>query len=794
MPDAFCALCTLPCGPEPLTGRIRDTEKPFCCPGCLNVYTILIESGIVSGGQDFRDTDLYRRSLELGLVARPAGTAPAAPIPPSAERREALFQISGMWCSSCAWLIERALKAERGVVSADVLFASDLVKVSYCPQFLPPDKIARVIDSLGYKADEYRGADGRRQDKVRNDLLLRMGLAAFLWMNVMYLSAIVYVGYFEATNESAGRIVPFILMLLAAPAVFWSAKPILRAAWLGLRQRILRADTLLALGIVAAYVYSTLQAFTGGRLVYFDTSCAIVTLVLAGKLLEHGAKQKTAQAVALLHRMMPKKARVLVDGGERFVAVEALQPGTLFLVKSGERVPADGIIAEGESHVDESVLTGESAPVSKSPGAFVVCGSLNTGNVLHVKATRTAASSTLSQIIRSVESALASRSGIERTADRISRAFVPAVVILAIFTFIALSVLRGQPGEAMVRAIAVLVIACPCALGIATPLALTAAVNAASRKGILINDVSVLETICDVSVVLLDKTGTVTEGEFRLLETSGDSLAPAASLEAKSEHPLGRAVVAYARERQTPLADARGVEVVKGMGIRGMVEGREVFAGSRRFVPAIPPALSSVADAWEARGDTVAFYGWDGRVRGALAFGDKTRPDAAGLVHELSRRGIGVMMVSGDSRTTTAGVARAIGVPEFRAEVLPGEKAGVVRGLQSEGKVVAMVGDGVNDAPALAQANLGIAMGSGADLAMKAAPMVLMGTSLLRILDAFDLSRRTLRIVRQNLFWAFVYNILGISLAISGILNPILAAVAMVLSSFSVILNSLRAR
>jgi heavy metal translocating P-type ATPase len=780
MTPAPCALCGLPTGARP----IARAEQLFCCAGCVNVYTILLESGAIASGQDFRSTDLYRQSLKLGLIARP-DSADASPIPPDAETREAAFQVSGMWCGSCGWLIEHALGKLRGVASAEVLFASDLLKVRYCPQYLPRERILDTVKSLGYTAGEYAAGKPSQQQ----DLVLRLGIAAFLWMNVMTFSLVVYARFFDQVTDAFARYVPFLLMGLAAPAVFWCAWPILRAAWIGLRQRMLRMESLLALGLLMAYGYSVVQTFRGDKHVYFDTACAIVTLVLLGKLIERAAKEKTAESITLLYRLMPGKARLLHDGRERFVSIEALEPGAVFLVKSGERIPADGVVVEGRSHADESVLTGESAPRAKAPGDTVVCGSINSGGVLEIRATRTASDSTLAQMIRMVEQALATRSDVERQVDRVARIFTPAVIAVAALTFAGWLLAGAGAGEAILHAIAVLVIACPCALGIATPLAITAAVGHASRRGILVSDTRVLETVRRVDVLVMDKTGTVTDGEFRLLEIAGDQsrMPQLASLEARSEHPLGKAV---AREYPAvlPVTDVR---ILEGQGIRGVVEGAEYFAGNRALAPP-PPGLDAAAREWESQGRTIAFFGWDGEVRGAMAFGDRVKSGAAPLCAELKRRAVRTLLLSGDGEATVRHTAATIGADDYVAEALPTRKLDVIRELQAQGKVVAMIGDGVNDAPALAQADLGIALGSGTDIAMRAAPLVLMNRRLEAVAEVFDLSHRTHRIVRQNLFWAFFYNAAGITLAIAGVLNPILAAGAMVLSSLSVIWNSRR--
>jgi len=602
---------------------------------------------------------------------------------------------------------------------------------------------------------------------------------------------------------------------------------------LGLRSGTIRMESLVSLGVLAAYFFSVVQAFNGGSHVYFDTASVIVTFVLAGKLIERNAKQKTSRWVTLLHQMVPNKVRTVSNGQECFVSAKALQPGQLFLVKAGERFPADGTVESGNSHADESLLTGEAAPVAKKPGAAVIAGSVNLDGVLQVQATRTAANSTLAQIIALVEHALSSRSPLERAVDRVSRIFVPSVIALAVAT-LAICFAGGFTTfpNALMRSISVLVIACPCALGLATPLAITAALGIASRRGILISDARILETLSRVNHILLDKTGTVTEGRFELLAyefvsrpalvaasvvvngQACESTVPAApsaespsgeimrafallaSIEQYSEHPLGRALVAFARERHITFQAATSIEIHKGLGITGIAEGYQVFIGERRLLEKIGIAAAAqyeeLARRWESDGNTVVFFGWDGDLQGCLGFGDKLRAHAREILRDLKSRGISAHLLSGDSVATTKAIAHQLGADDFRAAVLPSEKAGVVREYKAENAVVAMVGDGINDAPALAEADLGIAMGSGTDIAMRAASVVLMDNDLGKIPQILDLAKKTLRIIRQNLFWAFFYNAIGITLAIAGVLSPIFAAVAMLLSSVSVVGNSLR--
>jgi len=788
-----CDLCGTPARTGSCSGVFLEVERTFCCNGCLNVYAILVESGAVASGVDLRQSELFLQSLKLGIIATPPGGRPA--IPADTETREELFLLTGMWCTSCGWVVEHALAREYGIVGADVLFTSDLLKVTYCPQYVPPGLIAERVASLGYKALPY-GVELEVDRKAWQTMLLRLGIAFAMWMNVMLFSLVVYASFFENIAEGARRVVPFILLGLALPAVLYSAWPIHRLAWFGLKQGRLRLEALISIGVLAAFGYSAAQAFLGGRHFYFDTACAIVTLMLTGKALERSAKERSAKAIAMLHRLLPRKARIRVEGEEKFVAIEALFPGMVFLVKAGERIPADGVVAAGESEVDESVITGESALRPRSPGDAVVCGSLNASGVLEVRVTHASEDSSLAQIVKSVEGALTRRGELERTVDRVSRVFIPLILVIALAT-LAGSLLHGlHATEAILRAIAVLVIACPCALGIATPLATTAAVGAASRKGILIRDVSVLETFRRVDAVVLDKTGTMTEGAFKVREAALERLDLVAALESYSEHPLGHAVVAYAKEQGLAPMDATELEILPGLGLAGQVAGLRVVVGNRRLMEQEhsepTPAMTAVASGWQAEGLTVVFAAVAGEPCGALALGDAPRKDAAALVQALKARGVRTILLSGDARSTTLHMGQRLGVDECLGEVPPAEKAEAVRRLQARGAVVAMVGDGVNDAPALAAADVGIALGSGADLAQHASPIVLLGSGLLRIDETFRQAERTTRVIHQNLFWAFFYNVAGITLAIMGVLNPIMAAGAMVLSSLSVIGNSLR--
>ncbi len=801
-----CDLCGLD-AKEPLKETFGKIEKNFCCLGCQNVFAMLNESGLLASNQDLKASDLFQQSLALGLVANPNTTTDKAKItlPENAPTKEVMFQISGMWCSACAWFVESILQKQTGVIKAEVFFASDLAKIKYYPQLLPLETLKNTLKKVGYQINFF--TEESAQDHERTGLLLRLGIATFLWLNIMTLNTTLYVGYFEQISDSFRYFLPYLLMLLTSPVIFYCAQPILSTAFNGLKHRTVRMETLLGLGIIAAYVYSIVQAIRGGSHVYFDTASAIVTLVLLGKYIERSAKIRVSQAIVLLYQMMPKKVRIWSEGKENFVSIENLKVGDEFIVKAGERIAADGIVVAGHSHTDESLLTGESLPVVKEVGSDVVCGSINKDSVLQISATKVGSDTTLNQIIKLVENSLSNRSALVRAVDHISQVFVPVVIGLSLATFLYASSLgKENLGEALMQAITVLVIACPCALGMATPLAITAAIGKATSQGILVRDSSVLEKAYKLNTVVLDKTGTITKGIFSLVnfqlikdlnkEFVSEYLPLLASIEKASEHPLGRAVVNFAGEKQVASnLFTSEVLVQKGKGIVGAVEGKKVFIGNRRLLQDLAidsSELQNQAQTWENQGNTVVFFGLDNQLIGIMAFGDEIKPEAVNLVKELKHQGIKVFLVSGDALATTKAVAEKIEVDSFYAETLPERKAELLKEFQTQGAILAMVGDGINDAPALAQADIGIALGSGTDIAMQAAAVVLMKNSLTEVFSTFELAHKTWRIIKQNLFWAFLYNSLGISLAVLGLLNPLIAAGAMLISSISVIVNSLR--
>lgn len=597
------------------------------------------------------------------------------------------------------------------------------------------------------------------------------------------------------------------LFLLVTPVQFIGGWGFYRGAWNAIRSRSINMDFLIALGTSVAYFYSIAVLFfpdvlpvkVEERDVYFEVSAVIIAFVLLGKYMEELIKTKSSAAVRRLLDLRPAQAHVLRDGAEVDIPAESVMAGETVIVKPGEKVPTDGTLTEGSSTVDESMLTGESMPVEKGPGASVIGGTLNKSGVFRFTATKVGAETALAQIIRMVEEAQASTAAIQRLADQVTRYFVPAVVAVAFLAFFGWWAAGNFP-QALLAFIAVLIISCPCALGIATPAALMVGVGKGAEGGILIRGGEVLERARSLTTVVFDKTGTLTQGEPRVTDVvalgaldKDGVLRLAAAVEAGSEHPLGQAVVRGAREGGLAVPAASGVQAVPGKGISGVADGRTVFLGNRRLFQdmGIDSAAAEERKAQlEAQGKTVMLVGAEGALLGMVAVADTLKPEAREAVAELQRMKIDVVMLSGDNRRTATAIAGELGIARVMAEVLPQDKAKVISELQQQGQVVAMVGDGVNDAPALATADIGIAIGSGSDVAKETGGIILIRNDVRDVVGAIRLSRATMRKIKQNLFWAFIYNAIGIPVAALGFLNPIVAGAAMALSSLSVIVNS----
>ena len=712
------------------------------------------------------------------------------------------LQVGGMTCASCVGRVEKALKALPGVVSASVNLATERASVQAIPA-LSAATLARAIEKAGYEAtlvsSDTTGTPAPAP-RLPEWWPVALGVALSLPLLLPMLLAPLGLGHMLG---------PWWQLALATPVQFGLGWRFYRAGFKAALAGSGNMDLLVALGTSAAYGLSVYMMWRhaghGEAHLYFEASAVVITLVLLGKWLEARAKRQTTEAIRALNALWPATAHVRRDGVETDMPVAQVRVGDTVLVRPGERVPVDGVVSEGRSHVDESHLTGESRPVVKTPGAAVTGGSINAEGLLCISTRAVGAETTLARIVRLVESAQAAKAPIQKTVDRVSAVFVPVVLGIALLTGAGWLLVGSAWEQALINAVAVLVIACPCALGLATPTALMAGTGVAAMHGILIRDAQALELAHSVTTVVFDKTGTLTEGRPALVSVqpapgveTAEVLRLAAALQQGSDHPLARAVMDKARTEHSVVPAALGSTALPGRGVAAMVGGVQLSLGSARLLKEsglVAGALTATAQQLQDEGRTVSWLvrQQNGAVEllGLLAFGDTIKPSAATAITRLHALGISTVMLSGDNAGSAAAVAHTLGIGEFRAEVLPADKAAAVQALRATGAVVAMVGDGINDAPALAAADVGMAMSNGTDVAMDAAGITLMRGDLGLVADALDVSRRTSRKIRQNLFWAFAYNVVGIPLAALGLLSPVIAGAAMAFSSVSVVGNAL---
>ena len=728
--------------------------------------------------------------------------------------------VEGIHCASCVKRIEQALLEKKGVLKAAVNLASGHVAAEYLSTEIRRDEIEAVIEAAGYKVLRIAGSEGeedveqaaRRKEWTGLRTRFFLGLA----FSLVILAGSMGRGLFFVPSFLGH---PLVLWALATPVQFWIGARFYRGAWSAFKHRTADMNTLVAVGTSAAYAYSAAAAaapglFAAGGMrpdVYFDTSTVIITLILFGRLLEARAKGRASDAIRKLIGLQPSTARVRRGGGEAEVPLRDVVPGDIVLVRPGERIPVDGVVVAGKSFVDESMITGESRPVLKERDAEVIGATLNTSGSFEFRAVRVGQETVLAQIVRLVREAQGSKAPIQRLADVIAGVFVPVVISMAVLTFVVWFDFGPAPSLtlALLNFVAVMIIACPCALGLATPTAIMVGTGKGAENGILIKGGQSLETIHTITTVVFDKTGTLTKGRPEVTDlvalpsfSEDDILRRSAAVERKSEHPLGLAVIESARARGLAEAQASEFESFEGLGVQAAVEGRTLLIGNRRLmeergVDAI--ALDAAAGRFAAEGKTPVFVAVDGAPAGLIAIADPLKDGAAAAVGRLRAQGQETIMLTGDHRGTAEAAARAAGVDRWIPELLPRDKVEEIGRLQADGKKVAMVGDGINDAPALARADVGIALGTGTDVAMETADITLMSGDLGGVAKAIALSRRTIRTIKQNLFWAFFYNVIGIPLAAGALiplwgirLNPMLASAAMAFSSVSVVTNSLR--
>jgi Cu+-exporting ATPase len=740
------------------------------------------------------------------------------------------LKLRGMSCASCAKNIEDAISAVPGVNGCSVNFGAEQATIDYDPKTTDLQAIQDAVDAAGYSAYPLQeqnlmaGEDDeekRYRQQESHDLRQKVTVGGIVSI-VLVIGSLPMMTGLHLPLIPAWLHNPWVQLVLTTPVQFWCGKSFYINTWKAFKRHAATMDTLISLGTSAAYLYSLFATLFSGFFVgqglsadvYYETAAIVITLILLGRLLENRAKGQTSEAIRKLIGLQAKTARLIRNGREVDVPIEAVQIGDVVLVRPGEKIPVDGEVVDGTSTIDEAMVTGESVAVKKQPGDEVIGATINKTGSFKFRATRVGKDTVLAQIVQLVQQAQGSKAPIQRLADQVTGWFVPAVIAIAILTFIIWYNIMGNITLALITTVGVLIIACPCALGLATPTSVMVGTGKGAENGILIKGAESLEIAHQIKTIVLDKTGTITQGkptvtDFLTVDGTADSneiklIQLAASVERNSEHPLAEAVVRYAQSQEAPLVDVRDFEAVAGSGVQGIVSNHLVQIGTQRWMEELSintQALQPDKERLEYLSKTAVWLAVDGEIKGLMGIADAIKPTSIQAVKALQKLGLEVVMLTGDNRRTAESIAREVGIKRILAEVRPDQKAATVQAIQAEGKIVAMVGDGINDAPALAQADVGIAIGTGTDVAIAASDITLISGDLQGIVTAIQLSRATIRNIRQNLFFAFIYNVAGIPIAagilfpfFGWLLNPIVAGAAMAFSSVSVVTNALRLR
>lgn len=728
-------------------------------------------------------------------------------------QQKAEFDISGMTCAACATKIEKRISKMEGVSNANVNFALETISVEYDDKQVEPSDMVSAVKKLGYELipkqsseDKMSHQEAEIKKQYRKFIFSAILTLPLLWTMVAHFNFLSFIYLPDIFMN------PWFQLALATPVQFIVGAQFYKGAYTSLKNKSANMDVLVALGTSAAYFYSLYLSFewmnagsVGEPELYFEASAVIITLIVLGKLFELRAKGKTSQAIQKLLDLQAKTARVVRDGVEQEIPIEEVIVGDTIIVRPGEKIPVDGEIIEGQSAVDESMLTGESIPIDKVPGDLVIGATINKNGSLHLKASNVGKDTALAQIVKVVEDAQGSKADIQRLADKISGVFVPIVIVIAAATFFIwyFVVTSGDFRSSLIPMISILVIACPCALGLATPTSIMAGSGRAAEMGLLYKGGEYLETTQSIDTVVLDKTGTVTKGEPTLTDIvvadgfeEKHVLQLAASAENQSEHPLARAIVRGVEEKNIALLEVESFEALPGYGIRAVIQEKEIFAGTRKLMReqkiSILDETEEIMEKLEQDGKTAMLIAIDGQIAGVIAVADTVKETSKKAIARMHKLGLEVIMLTGDNERTADAIAKQVQIDHVIAEVLPDQKSDEIKKLQAEGKKVAMVGDGINDAPALVMADVGMAVGTGTDIAIEAADITLMRGDLNSVADAVIMSQKTMRNIKQNLFFAFIYNTIGIPIAAMGLLAPWIAGAAMAFSSVSVVLNALR--